>query len=485
VIEPLKVELLGVERFERNARLRLPFRFGVTTVTHARQAVIRAKVAIPERGTSIGVAAETLAAKWFDKDVALSDEDNVDQLRQSLEIAIELYLAQGHKTPFELFRGSHHEQLTRGASLGLNPLVCSYGPALLDRAIIDALGQAHGHSFPKLISANLVGMHTGVTPDLAGFDLRQFLRQLRMSPSIAVRHTVGLIDPITAADQEPTERINDGRPETLEEVVRRYRGRHYKLKVAGQPEADLDRLMRISAVLDRELPSYQATLDGNEQYDTVDEVVELWRRMRETPKLKRLSHSTLFIEQPIKRAVALKRSVESLANQIPVEIDESDGELSSFPAAVSLGYTGRSSKICKGFYKSKLNAARVAKLNLKAGKPCYFLSGEDLTTWAGVSVQQDLCLVSLLGIGHVERNGHHFMDGMSFAPEAEQVAFAEAHPDLYERNGTTRLRIVEGRLAIGSLDCAGFASEAPLDFSSMQPMPAAPRARIASTVSAS
>ena len=76
----------------------------------------------------------------------------------------------------------------------------------------------------------------------------------------------------------------------------------------------------------------------------------------------------------------------------------SDGELSSFPAALRLGYSGVSSKNCKGLYKSILNAARVAKLNAEAGAAKYFMSAEDLTTQAGVSVQQDLALVSLLGL---------------------------------------------------------------------------------------
>jgi hypothetical protein len=478
VTDHLEVELLGVERFERDVRLRLPFRFGVTTVTHAKQAVIRANVAVTGIGTSFGVAAETLAAKWFDKNVMLSDDDNFNQLRQSLEIAIELYGAQGRKTPFELFSSSYYEQLARGASFGLNPLVSSYGPALLDRAIADAFGRAHGRSFPELISANLIGMHAGITPDLAGLDLSFFLQSLRMSRSIAVRHTVGLVDPITAADQAPGERINDGLPETLEEVVRRYRGRYYKLKVGGTIGADLDRLMRIAAVLDNELPAYRVTLDGNEQYDSVDEIAELWRRMRDTPKLKKLTDSILFLEQPIKRTVALNQPVESLARHVPIEIDESDGELSSFPAAIELGYTGCSSKTSKGFYKSILNAARVARLNAHAGEPRFFMSAEDLTTWPGVSVQQDLCLIALLGIGHVERNSYHFIDGMSFAPQSEQKAFAEAHPDLYEENGTTRLRIVEGQLAIGSLDCVGFANKVDPAFSSMEPMPDAPRSRI-------
>ena len=229
-------------------------------------------------------------------------------------------------------------------------------------------------------------------------------------------------------------------------------------------------------MLDRELPEYRATLDGNEQYEDVEGIAEMWRRMRETPALQRLVDAILLIEQPIKRTVALSRPVEALAGEKPLEIDESDGELSSFPTAIALGYTGVSSKNCKGFYKSILNAARVAKLNAEAGTPRFFMSAEDLTTWAGVSVQQDLALVSLLGLTHVERNGHHFIDGMSFAPQAEQAAFVAAHPDLYvKESGPARLRIQNGTLSIGSLDCPGFAVDAGLDFTSMRPMPAAPR----------
>jgi hypothetical protein len=138
-----------------------------------------------------------------------------------------------------------------------------------------------------------------------------------------------------------------------------------------------------------------------------------------------------------------------------------------------------SSKNCKGFYKSMLNAARVAKLNAAAGNARYFMSAEDLTTLAGVSVQQDLALVSLLGLIHVERNGHHFIDGMSFAPEAEQASFATAHPDLYERSGgPARLRIDRGTLQLGSLACAGFAVAGETAFDALRAMPPAPKDRI-------
>jgi hypothetical protein len=472
-----RLKLVDVERYERDVRLRLPFGFGVTTVTQATQAVIRATIMLPDGRRARGVAAETLAAKWFDKNLALSDEQNLDQLRQSLETAIDLYCARGFDTPFGLYGGTYREQLARAVALDLNPLVASYGPALLDRAIADALGRTLDVSFPDMISKNLAGIRaTDLTPDLIGFDLGTFLSGLRMAPAIDVRHTVGLVDPIAAADQKPGERVDDGLPETLEEVVRQYRGRYYKLKVGGDVRADLDRLAHIAAALDRELPDYRVTLDGNEQYESVDEIAELWRRMRETPVLRRLVEAILFIEQPIKRRVAVSRSVTVLAEEKPLEIDESDDELSSFPAAIALGYTGVSSKNCKGFYKSILNAARVAKLNAGTGGARYFMSAEDLTTWAGVSVQQDLCLVSLLGLTHVERNGHHFIDGMSFAPEPEQEAFVAAHPDLYvKEQGPARLRIRDGRVSISSLDCRGFAVKALLDFASMRPMPVAPR----------
>ena len=58
-----------------------------------------------------------------------------------------LYRAQGWSTPFGLYRGCYGEQIATAAELGLVPLVASYGPALLDRAILDALGRAHGLSF--------------------------------------------------------------------------------------------------------------------------------------------------------------------------------------------------------------------------------------------------------------------------------------------------------------------------------------------------
>jgi hypothetical protein len=176
----------------------------------------------------------------------------------------------------------------------------------------------------------------------------------------------------------------------------------------------------------------------------------------------------------VKRAAPLAADMTPLAAHRPVIVDESDGTLDAFPTARERGYTGVSSKNCKGFYKSLINLARCRVWNDEAGAERFFMSGEDLTTLAGLCVQQDLALVSLLGLGHVERNGHHFVDGFSGRPPAEAERFLAAHPGLYRPSARgPRLAITEGTLDLGSLDCAGFGSAVLPDTAAMEPMPKA------------
>ncbi|TCZ66076.1 enolase-like domain-containing protein [Roseicella aquatilis] len=460
----------AVERREWPFTLRLPFRFGAVTVTHGRQAVLRLCIRDEAGREAWGVAAESLAAKWFDKDPALTDAQNEDQLRRSLELACEAALAAGPNTAFGHFADGYAAQAAACAAEGLNPLVASFGRALLDRAALDALLKLHGLSFFAGMRANLGGMTPhAVAPDLAGFDIAAMLAGLRPARRIHARHTVGLVDPITAADQ--AERVDDGLPETLEEVAAAYGHRYWKLKVSGEVAADLDRLRRIAAVLDRQ-HGYHATLDGNEQYADAEGALALWRAIAAEPRLARLAASILYVEQPLRRARALETGMAALAAARPVIIDESDGPLDAFVQARALGYAGVSSKGCKGAWRSLLNLARCRAWNAAGGR--YFLSGEDLTTLAGLAVQQDLALVALLGLAHVERNGHHFVAGFAGRPKAEAVRFQEAHPDLYaDTPRGPRLRIRDGVLEIGSLDVPGLGAAVEPDLAAMAEMPRA------------
>lgn len=134
-------------------------------------------------------------------------------------------------------------------------------------------------------------------------------------------------------------RPEDPLPCTLEEAVEAYALRHVKLKLCGRVEEHLARLERIVGVLDR-LDGYQATLDGNEPYRDAEGVLELWDRVE---------------------AAARRVSVAAPAARRPVEIDESDDAMDAFLWARELGYTGVSSKSCRGVDRSLLNRARCAR----------------------------------------------------------------------------------------------------------------------------
>src|SRR4051812_39272708 len=142
-----RVQVLDVEAFEQPFRLRMPFRFGVITLTESMQAIVRVRIRLEDDREGTGYAAEMLAAKWFDKNPLLSDAQNQHQLRKSIEIARDAYLHAPLSTAWDLFADNFKHQLRAGRELDLPPLAASYGNALLDRAIMDALCRTVGASF--------------------------------------------------------------------------------------------------------------------------------------------------------------------------------------------------------------------------------------------------------------------------------------------------------------------------------------------------
>jgi hypothetical protein len=461
--------VLAVERYERPVRFRIPFRFGAATVTGGSQAFVRARIEFPDGASETGAAAEMMMPKWFDKSPAHSESDNVADLRRAIDDAAEEYSSD--RTPRTAF--GHHAANAGSLAVaaearGSNALTAGFGAALVDRALLDALCRRLELPFRAAMRANVAGIEAdSLAPDLRGFDIDAFLSSLEPLREAALRHTIGLVDPL---DAEEKALPADDLPRTLDEVIAAHRPRYFKMKLCGDIDADLERLRRIAGVLDRERDPYHVTLDGNEQFRSVEDVVALWRSLAADKRLVRLATSTLWIEQPLSREVADRTDVRSLAALKPVLIDESDATMGAFPQARSLGYTGVSVKSCKGLYKSLLNAARCALWNADAGTARFFLSAEDLTTQAGISLQQDLALVGLLGLAHAERNGHHYVDGF----EGQGASVAEArrcladHPDLYtQTQGSVRVSIRDGRLRFASLDVPGYAHAAEPDWNAL------------------
>ena len=183
--EAPRLRLVAATLHERPVKLRLPFRFGVITLTEAPQAFVRARVKLADGREGDGVAAELLVPKWFDKAPELSNEDNFRQLRRSL--ARQHLIGTGTNTVFGLTAAVEDAHHAACAAENLNGLVASFGLALMERAIIDALGRLTATPVFGLVRENRLGLTAVTAPDLAGFDLAKFLSGLQPAPTIHVR----------------------------------------------------------------------------------------------------------------------------------------------------------------------------------------------------------------------------------------------------------------------------------------------------------
>jgi L-alanine-DL-glutamate epimerase-like enolase superfamily enzyme len=450
----IEVRITATRAGIRNAYTRMPFRFGVITMRASPVLTLEVEVEAAGGRRARGWAADFLAFRWFDKRPEKSLADNCADLIRTVEVAGGLYRdagREGARTPFQLFLDTHGEIERIALGEGFNRLGASFGSSMLERAVIDAAGRLLGKSLFALVRDGDLGIELGqISPELDALPLPAILPE-RPLERLHLRHTVGLVDPITAADVgEP---VDDGLPETLEDYLREDGISHLKIKVGGNLAEDLARLEAIAAVLERNPRPYRITLDGNEQYKDLGGFLELVEGIRTSPRLAAFWGAVLFIEQPLERGVALDPTVapalRALAAEKPVIIDEADGWLSAFKEAVALGYRGTSHKNCKGIYKSLHNLALAARHNQQAGRPELFLSAEDLTNLAVVPLQADLAMVALLGITHVERNGHHYFRGLGHLTEREKAEALARHPDLYGRRGDEVFLRIEG----GMLDC--------------------------------
>jgi hypothetical protein len=427
---------------ERPVQFRTPFRFGAVTVESAPQLFVHADVEVEGYGRSVGATAELIVPKWFNKDPSLSAGETVEQLRQSVRIACDLYLSeQSFDTAFGVHAARIAKHVSRCAAAGIPALAACFGPAEIDKAIVDALLRAVRLDVFSGLRANIIGLDARLSPDLDNNDIMRFLSNREPSQRIALRHTVGMLDPMSS----------------LREAVSETNCRYFKLKLSGDPEADRARLASIADTFDALMVDYQVTLDANEQYDDVARLGTLVGALTEDTTLAALASRLLYIEQPLPRDITWDLPLGDLCRHFAFIIDEADDSYDAFPRARGLGYRGVSSKACKGLYKSLLNGARTMVWNEDAADRS-FVTAEDLTCQAGLAVQQDTALVAFLGLLHAERNGHHYVNGFADTPSREAEAFLAVHPDLYEmRNGRVQLAVHDGMIAVASLAVPGFA----------------------------
>ncbi|MFP6872687.1 MAG: hypothetical protein VCA55_04180 [Verrucomicrobiales bacterium] len=458
----MAVTINSFEFRTRPMSTRFPFRYGIAAMTELPHVFLHIRAVIDGKPCE-GLASEGLPPKWFTKDPATRFEEDLPQMTQVLEKAAVLSCGIEAESLFLLWQELYRQQDEWARGEKIPTLLAHLGTALVERALIDAFCRSCHTNFADALRSNAFGIDLGeLHPELSSSQPADLLPGHPES-SIIARHTVGLGDPLRDADIPVQERCDDGLPQALDEVIDRYALTHFKVKLSGELETDLPRLKLIAALLGEKVPAYRFTLDGNEQYPTVSTFREHWQHFMADPELSVFlgGEHLMFVEQPIRRDHALGEAVaediKSWKQCPPMIIDESDGEIDSLSQALKIGYRGTSHKNCKGVFKGIANACLLEYLR-RAGDGPWILSGEDLANVGPVALLNDLAVMASLGVGHVERNGHHYFAGLSMYPERLQDAVCAVHPDLYVPSGAgyATLRIAGGALSASSLTAAPF-----------------------------
>ena len=448
----------------------MPFRYGIVTMTEVPHIFLRIMFEIDGRAHT-GVAADHLPPKWFTKDPNRALGEEIEEMLVVIRAAVSAARGLRAANPFEFWRELYAAQGEWGRTNKIPPLLAHFGTSLVERALVDAFCQAKRTTLASAMRENLFGVNLGALHvTLAGTQPRDWL-PAQPPEQVFARHTVGLVDPIEEADIAPTERVDDGLPQSFAACVRFYGLRHFKIKIDADVARARDRLKKIAAVLSRECGGdYAFSLDGNESFRDPAAFAAQMRALLAEPVLQDFWPKILFIEQPLHRDVALTSAADwsGWAGRPPIIIDESDAEIGSLPTALALGYAGTSHKNCKGIFKGVANACLLAQRRA-TGLPA-MLSGEDLTNVGPVALLQDLAMQSVLGITSVERNGHHYFAGLAQFPAAIQHHVLVHHSDLYVRSraGWPRLDVREGKIWLGTALRAPFGCMPGLDFRELE-----------------
>ncbi len=452
---------------------RFPFKYGIASMSALPHLFVTVTMQVNGRPVS-GLASEGLPPKWFTKDPDTLFEIDLAEMLAVIQNASRIgRLAAEKPTGFFAWWQNLYAEQSNWARIKETPsLLANLGVSLIERAVLDGLCKALGQPLHAVLRSDVLDIDLGaVREELRGMRVADVIAPQSLS-HVHVRHTVGLGDPLTALDGS----LDDGLPYTLEENIRAYGLRYFKIKVCGKPETDLPRLREITRIITANCPTgFHATLDGNEQFYDLASFREFYATLSADAALAPLFQNLLLIEQPLHRSQALNEDVagtiRSWTEGPGMIIDESDGSLADLPRALDLGYRGTSHKNCKGIVKGLANAALLKKRapNIPGGP---ILSGEDLANVGPVSLLQDLSVMALLGVTHVERNGHHYFRGLSMHSPATQDAAISTHSGLYQRHpqGFVTLRIENGTLDLKTVNAAPFGCGITLDVSQFEPL---------------
>ncbi len=459
----MRLRMLEHRFTQRSIQTRLPFKFGVQVLRSVPLAELEIVVETADGRRQIGFAGDLLVPKWFEKNPSRTPEEDSMALAASVEdaadLARELTGTAGPHPVFDIAEVLRIEQVGHRDHCDADVLVRGFGVAMVERALIDAACRLAEVSFDLGIRTGLLGFQPGrLLPEVGDWSPAMLPPGRERIP---VRHTIGMLDPLTDDEVDPGDRVEDGLPQTLVQDIRRYGLRRFKIKICGDRGLDEPRLRSIAAVVSQHADGDTVfTLDGNEQCVDLDALAGMLEDLAGDAATAPLVRRLALVEQPLPRRDTFETEhrpgLERLSRIAPVIIDEADTDARAFQRALDVGYAGVSVKACKGVFRAVANRGLVETVRARGG--IAFQSGEDLTNLGSIPLQQDLCLQATLGVPDVERNGHHYFRGLDHLEERTAGELATELPRLYSDPGNRpTLRIEGGTLDLRDIvDSPGF-----------------------------
>src|SRR5437870_2737380 len=195
----MSIHIRGGDIHRIDIRLRMPFKYGIATMTSTPHVFVRLFVEVDGK-PSVGIAADYLPPKWFTKDPARPLDEEIVEMLGVVQHGLRLAIGMQGDSSFDVWRALHDEQAIWGKREGLPPLLTSFGATLVERAVIEACCRALAQPFHRVLRSNHLGVRLdNIHPELKGKTPVDFLLEAPCRRIIA-RHTIGLADPLEEGD---------------------------------------------------------------------------------------------------------------------------------------------------------------------------------------------------------------------------------------------------------------------------------------------
>src|SRR5438093_3093878 len=129
----MKIKILRSDIHRLDLKTRMPFRYGIATMTHVPAVFVRLWVEIDGKEWA-GISSDCLAPKWFTKDpnkpLAEENGEMLRVIKQALSVSIGLR----GDSAFDLWKQIYEAQSSWGKAENVPPLLCHFGSFLAVRA---------------------------------------------------------------------------------------------------------------------------------------------------------------------------------------------------------------------------------------------------------------------------------------------------------------------------------------------------------------